>query len=191
MTATEYFRSKGIPITWDTLRIGFEGPRSFPPQVETQELNAFADVRLAGGAEATPEVTDLSILSPGDRQAAIDDLRQLAKHDSDGVDVEHRKWRLFLVDTLIESLPHDPIQGLREMTEFWALLEFPADGPHVVQGRGNSISPPDYYTRDMFETMRKRHLAWLEREQDALRRLSDRSRAPRRGAQRRAVRGRS
>ena len=82
---------------------------------------------------------------------------------------EARKFRLALLEDVLDSLPTDPVDGLIRLTEFWAKWEYPSDSPHVVQGRGNKLSPVDYYTLDTFARLIAEHRAWVEREAGNLR----------------------
>ena len=54
--------------------------------------------------------------------------------------------------------------GIAELTDLWIGLDYPADSPHIIQGRGNNISPRDYYTKKNYDKLYAKNTAWLETE---------------------------
>ena len=91
-------------------------------------------------------------------------LNKLVRTENVDYDLQIRKWRVVLVDRLIEDLPQDPFEGLIELTEFWASLGFPRDCPHIIQGRNNSYTPIEYYTEDFLKISIKNHIQWIKNE---------------------------
>jgi hypothetical protein len=48
--------------------------------------------------------------------------------------------------------------------DFWAQLDYPIDSPHVIQGRGNNITPEEYYTQENYDNIYNMHVDWLKKE---------------------------
>ena len=147
----------------------------FPSLLSPEEVGAYAEERLvtaSGPAEKALIVDLLSLdLRSEPRPVVLDILKRLS--DLDGADpgLQLRKWRLMLLENLLQDLPQDPIEGLNTLTEFWQNFGFPLDSPHEVRGRGNSISPYEYYQSENLVRLLKNHWEWVEDERERLRKL--------------------
>lgn len=102
------------------------------------------------------------------RQAIRDLLLDLSQLNGGDPTIELRKWRLLLLEELLNSIPNDPTYGLTALTEFWQGFGFPQDSPHQVQGRGNEIPPSMYYQDQNLQQSIARHRAWIKMERLAL-----------------------
>ncbi len=51
-----------------------------------------------------------------------------------------------------------------ELTELWVQFGYPEDSPHIIQGRGNNISPTEYYTQSNYDKLYIKNKEWLEKE---------------------------
>jgi hypothetical protein len=61
-------------------------------------------------------------------------------------------------------MPEDPLYGLLALTEFWQSFGFPSDSPHVIQGRGNTISPAEYFQQNNLNRLLSLHRKWIQQE---------------------------
>ncbi|HEU4388194.1 MAG TPA: DUF2247 family protein, partial [Blastocatellia bacterium] len=68
----------------------------------------------------------------------------------------------------LNNLPQDAVYGLVALTEFWQGFGFPPDSPHEVQGRGNTITPLDYYQQENLVRLLACHRAWIKEEKIAI-----------------------
>lgn len=180
MTAFGKLRT-GFPVNWTTLFIGWRGlgPLSpwpdqwaeFPPLLSTDELRAYAEERLASSSNEPERAVILRLLSElddGGRQAITSILSELTRVDGGNQDTELRKWRLILLEDVLDNMPTDAVYGLTALTEFWQSFGFPSESPHLVQGRGNTVTPSEYYQQVTLDRLRARHRAWIEEERAAL-----------------------
>jgi hypothetical protein len=157
-------RNLGFPVTWATVRAGWEGVGNLGRQLTVGDVSSFACQQLEHASAKV--LSDIADLCAGLDEDNIDDvLRRLAPTISSR---EIRKWRAFLLAQLMKTLPESPVDGLAELTAFWNALDFPGDMPHVVQGLGNEISPNEYYTQDNYRMLLDRHRVWLRSEINAL-----------------------
>ena len=75
---------------------------------------------------------------------------------------EFRKWRvIFVMKNLPDNNSNDFISNLLVLGDIWAKLSFPEDSPHIIQGKGNDISPEQYYTIENYNKLLKRHNEWV------------------------------
>jgi len=150
----------GVPLTWETIRCAWEGTGGVPRLITVAEIQAFAlgKVGLSSGDELM-RVADLT--SQDSHDEISDELSQLAPEISSRA---VRACRLLHVHEALDQLPSEPIDGLMGLTSVWGSLGFPADSPHVVQGRGNAITPGEYFTEESFQAILAQHQAWVTAE---------------------------
>ena len=161
-------KGAGLDVNWRTLRLGLEGPAKYLPLLTLHDVESFATEQLESSMASDEAAEVLVGVDNGpDETRAV--LRKLA--DVENCDTEHelRKWRVVLLRQAISHLPSDPLYGLLALTGFWERFDFPFDSPHVVQGRGNTTSPPEYYTEANYRALVQKHLEWIGVETAALR----------------------
>ena len=156
-------RAYGLEVNLGTLLLGLTGPAVFGRQIDLSDVDAIAVERLVAEPDAADAVDVLVAVASG-----LDETRAaLRKHRTAGVaaeELELRKWRLVLLVDEMRRLPSGPVDGLMELTSFWARFDYPADAPHVVQGHENTVSPADYFTDENYRATLARHAGWIQRE---------------------------
>jgi hypothetical protein len=162
---------EGIPVTWGTLAVA-----SDPGHVADSRLTSADVVDIAtnslGSADSRHEeaLVDLAMANPVDDDEVRSRLQVLAKIDGFDQQCEERKLRLIAVDSLLGTLPTDPVHGLLTLSEFWIALGSPSDSPHIVQGAGGDrAAPTDYYTSPHYHEALAAHRQWLAHERANLR----------------------
>jgi len=171
---------------WTTVLVGWNGPGvlspwpdrwvEFPPLISPDEIAAYANDRLAATSDPAEQALIVALSSSDlrteGRETIKDLLAPLSELDAGDPDIEIRKWRLVLLEQVLENMPHDPLYGLMALTEFWQSFGFPSDGPHEVQGKGNTLTPSEYYKQENVHRLVARHYEWVEGEKAALRKQS-------------------
>lgn len=97
------------------------------------------------------------------RQISTSDIIEYAIND-----IENRKIRIAVVNKVVKNKNDNFIHGLKELTELWTGLEYPADAPHTIQGRDNDILPTEYYTQENYNILFEKNKEWLTRELEYL-----------------------
>jgi hypothetical protein len=170
-------------VNWTTVLVGWKGlgvfspwparSADFPPLLSVDELTAYANERLASSSDAAEDDLVVRLLScdlhTESRETITEHLAKLS--DLCGCDSsrELRKWQVVLLEDLLGNIPSDPLYGLIALTEFWQNFGFPPDSPHEVQGKGNTVTPDDYYQESNYQRLVSRHKAWIEQEKTGLR----------------------
>ncbi len=169
-------------INWTTMLVGWNGLGTFspwpdrrdefPPLFSAGELAAFAYERLASSSDVAEQDLIVKLVSLDLHNETRQEIRGLLIHlaEFDGSDptFEFRKWRLVLLEDLLENIPKDAVYGLMALTEFWQSVGFPPESPHEVQGRGNEITPSEYYHDEKLQQMLDMHRAWVRVEKAAI-----------------------
>ncbi len=167
---------------WTTILVGWTGlgvfgpwPErwsEFPPLISAEEIVAYANARIthASSIEEGDLIDQILAhnLRTGTREETRDQLKRLSEVFGGDPALDLRKWRLVLLEELLANLPQDALYGLISLSEFWQSFGFPPDGPHEVQGRGNAISPSEYYQQPNLDRLLTRHLSWIQCEKAAI-----------------------
>ncbi len=162
-------REISIPVNWMTVLVGFAVPPEPGMPLTSEDVINFAIDQMAAGVEPSDEMLAVAGASSMDTELIGAALRRLAAGVTTASAVEQRKWRLLAVCDLVDSLPADPLYALLALTEFWAAMGFPPDMPHTVQGRGNTLSPVEYYTDANRDREVEGHRSWIASEIEELR----------------------
>ncbi len=167
---------------WTTVLVGWDGLgvlspwpsrwTEFPSLVSGEEVSAYADERLASTTDLSEQDLILKLLSVDlrteSREAIKDMLKPLSDLDGGDPAIELRKWRLVLLEQVLENMPQDALYGLMALTEFWQSFGFPPDSPHEVQGKENTITPSEYFQQENLTRLLARHRAWMNDEKAAI-----------------------
>jgi hypothetical protein len=70
-----------------------------------------------------------------------------------------RIWRLVALEEMLENLESDPLQGLINLSYFWAAWEWPSDAPQAMF----NLSAHDYSIEN-YERIIDEHHQWLKSE---------------------------
>lgn len=168
-------------VSWTTVLVGWNGLgvlspwpdrwTTWPPLISAHDIAAYADKRLSRCSGRELDLTVVLVasgLQRETREEIKDLLTPLSKLDGGDPQVELRKWRLVLLEETLVSMPKDALHGLMALTEFWQSLGFPSDSPHVIQGRGNTITASEYYQEENLNQIITRHRSWIEDEKASL-----------------------
>lgn len=181
---------------WTTVLVGWNGLgvlcpwpdrwTEYPALIHGHEICAYCDEQLDISLDPIEQNMILALLALDFQTACRETVRTLltplsvlCKGDPA---IELRKWRLVMLEDTLEHLPEDAIYGLIALSEFWQNFGFPADSPHVVQGRGaNFVGPREYYGQKNFDQLLLCHRTWIEHEKLALQDHMKKSTPPRAG----------
>ena len=168
MSILHEMMDSGFVVDWTTILVGWDCPGNYPSQLSVADVSEHATHLLEANPDQPSEVLHLASTPDGSGDEFDQCIRRLAAHEGGDVVNETRNWRLFLLKRVMKTLGQDPIYGLLKLTEFWSGFDYPADSPHVVQGRHNALSPPEYYSDDMFRQIVHAHEEWINREESLL-----------------------
>lgn len=95
-------------------------------------------------------------------------LKNVCELENIDTEISFKKWRLAVLEEIMNNLSHDCIYDLIELTDFWVSWGNPKNKPHIIQGLDSSISPNEYYTEKNLETILKAHRAWIIEEKQKI-----------------------
>jgi len=167
MTYLERMLKAGIPVNWLTVMVGWDGPGGYDRLLSIPEVASYAAGLLGDDSGHPAEVLKLAAAYDGDIDLVDSCVRKLAAGEKNEPSLELRKWRLVLLEDLLETLGDDPLYGLLGLTEFWAGFGYPADAPQIIQGKGRDLSASDYTPKNYRLTL-EAHRRWAESERTDL-----------------------
>lgn len=157
------FTEKGFKISWTLLNIGFDGSAIFRNQLNGEDIIDYAVSKVAYGDESL-DVILLASSHASNKEEISELLKKLSKNERIGTKIEFKKWRVIYVSKHLPDIQDEYIQGLIELGDIWAMLDFPEDSPHIFQGRNNNITPKEYYNKENYERLLKAHKVWIDNE---------------------------
>lgn len=157
-------QADGLQISWNFLWLGLVGPGHLPPQLSLSCIIDYAQ-DLATRSQEETDLETIAYSAIGEEQQIKDALLRLKlKEDHTAEPQALRCWQKLLLADLLRDLPTDDLQGLADLTSFWAQFDFPDDSPHVIQALSNSLTPQEYYTQENYDAMLRRHHDWVRHE---------------------------
>lgn len=149
---------------WTTVLAGWRGLGRRRDLVTPSDINQVALEKLSTTPDPSRSLVRLASVSEADSDQIDALLSSLASQEQTDHNAEVRKWIVCLLEKQLQELPADPLYGLLQLTEFWADLDFPNYSPHQIQGKGNELSPQDYYTEENYQRAIMRHRDWIKNE---------------------------
>ena len=147
-----------LNITWRMLYRGL-----LEKQISINEIVEYAIEQLEKGDDRI-EICELAGSSDDDLEDIMDTLYKLAKEEKSQDDLEDRKLRAVRINNFLKEKETNCIDGLIGLTELWLELGCPTDSPHIIQGKGNNISPAEYYTDENYNYLYEKNKCWLRDE---------------------------
>jgi hypothetical protein len=159
---------ENISITWGFLLLGFDGPGTLTKQISQQDIIDYClNLHLQGIEDRIVE--DIAFASEDEEELIRNKLNDLSKIENNS-DIDLKTWEYLLLEELIPTLPKDPLRGLLELTDFWSQFNYPKNSPHQIQGRNNTLTPQEFYTRENFNFLLEENKKWLQKTENELKR---------------------
>lgn len=164
------FNKIGFRITWKILYIGFCSSGTFGRQFNGKDIIDYAVEQL--GCDDNAYIYRLAITNENETQEIEQLLYRLSLQENADDSIEKRKIRATIMYVRLQEKETDYIKGLIELMDLWVELDYPEDIPFcIVQGRGNYLSPQEYYTEQNYNAVFCGVKRWLAQEIAALRKM--------------------
>lgn len=149
-------------INWTLLKIGYYGEKNILSQLSKQEIYEYSKEILNEIDEEYDLIVQL--ISAYDDYEFSEILNKLAREENVDYDIQLRKWIVYLVNKELTNISKDYFEGLMQLTELWISLGLPVECPHIIQGKNNTISPEEYYTKETYELLLEKNIKWVNDE---------------------------
>lgn len=149
-------------INYTLLKIGYMGEKDIKPILSKKEIIDYSLEKIKEMESGYELIVEL--ISSNDDIEFNEKLNKLVKKENIDYDLQIRKWIVFLVKDKLNSISKDYFEALMELTELWVSLGIPSNCPHVIQGRNNTISPEEYYTKENYKMLLEKNIKWVNNE---------------------------
>ena len=167
----QQLKELGFRINWTLLKIGYEGQTYLPKLISIDNILQYAECLMETMKSGYESIVQLIISK--DEMEFQDELEKLVMSETVNVSIQQRKLRVYVVQTALENLPADYLNGLFELNDLWVSLGLPNDCPHIIQGRDNLYTPQEYYTQAVFDLLLAKNKQWVLDEIKAIRALDN------------------
>ncbi len=162
------FKELKTDINWKTIYFGWKGIGRKDRLIEINEIVNYAIGTAVNNSDCESEVLEIASIYKGNSDGVEELLKSLSEKELSNDEIEIRKWILILLVEVLKGLSVEPLYGLIELGEFWSQFDYPDFMPFQLQGRGNNISPEEYYTRGNYEKVIESHRKYVDRELEKL-----------------------
>lgn len=163
MNKLEELTKMNFKVTWKLIKIGYLGLEFIQPQLDRKDISDYACIYLKNANDNLEQIVQL-IDEKNDEYEFIQILEKLSNSENSDIELQIRKWVIYLTKKMLENLDDNYVEGLLNITEFWVSLGQPSISPHILQGVENSITVQDYYTEYMYNIIVNKHIKWVEEE---------------------------
>ena len=159
MITLEDFKKNNLKINWKVIDIGCLGSEIFKNELSYNDIINFS---LEEFDEKNKLILRIVASNRDEYQEMGYLVQELANMEKSEYKLAFEKWKLVYIKKNFPKLNKNIIQGLIELNDLWVKLDFPEDGPYILQGVNNNISPKEYYTEKNYRYLYNRHLNWIK-----------------------------
>ena len=157
----------GFKISWKLISIGLFGDVEIPISLTHDDVLDYLNGLLTDINEQTDNI--IALICEKDNYTKFNILLQeLASKDNSNTAIQKRKWRAYLLKTLLDNISKDCLQGLLELIEFWTSMGMPDDCPQTFPSSGKKKTIQDYFTQSSYKFNLDKNRVWLNEEISAI-----------------------
>lgn len=172
MNKLNVLKNMGFEISWKLIDIGLFGDNEIPALLTHNDVVEYLDSLLTNINEQTDNI--IALICEKDDYMEFDRyLKKFVSEDNSDTVIQKRKWRAYLLKTLINNISEDCLQGLLELMEFWISMGRPDDCPQIFPSSDNKESMQDYFTQPSYSFIVDKNRAWLSKEIAAIIKLEN------------------
>lgn len=120
----------GLCVTWKLIDIDLCGTFQIPPQLSKDDLLDYLYNKLNVIDENTDDIISV-VCESDDFDKCKKIVNSLATKDMSDSSLQFRKWRVLLLQNLINEISADYFQGILQLMEFWTIIGIPKNSPNV------------------------------------------------------------
>ena len=163
MNKLKILKNMDFKITWKLIYIGLYGLYKIPVVLTRDEVWDYLSDLLTNINEQSDSIISL-ICEKDDPIKADKILKKYADDDKSDITVQTRKWRAYLLKTLLDNISDDCLQGLLELIEFWISMGRPDDCPHIFPDQEEKNLKHGYFTQTTYNFLVNKNRVWLNQE---------------------------
>lgn len=163
MNKLNILKSLGFKMSWKLVSIGLFGDNEIPAVLTYDDVVEYLHSLLIDVNEQTDII--VALLCEKNNPTKFDDiLKKLASEEKTDLAIQKRKWRVYLLKSLMDDIGKDSLQGLLELMEFWVSMGHPNDCPQTFPNNDSIETVQDYFTQASYEINMSKNREWLNKE---------------------------
>jgi len=163
MTKLNILKNMGFKISWKLISIGLFGYDEIPILLNHNDVIEHLNDLLTNIDNPTDNIIALFIEK--DNLAKFNTvLTEFASKDNSDIDLQKRKWRVYILKNTIDNISKDCLQGMLELMEFWISFGLPEDCPQSFPNKDSIESIQSYFTEDSYKFNLEKNIEWIEKE---------------------------
>ena len=162
MDTIRKLKDMGFKITWNLIEIGLYGKDEIPVLLWKEDVLDYLDYLLSNiNNENDIAIELLCNIDEPDRFKNI--IKKLVTNEKSDVTIQKRKWRAYMVKSLIDNKNSDFLEGLIDLEIFWInIMNWPDDCP--LSFLANRKDVQDYYCQSLYDICVEKNRIWLKKE---------------------------
>lgn len=163
MSKLSVIRNMNLKITWKLIYIGLYGYDVIQPILTDYDVFEYLDDLLTDVNNLTDDIISLVCLKDN-KSEFRKFLQNLANHDESEMSIQVRKWKVLLLQELLNNISKEPLKGLLELMEFWFSIGVTNDCPFVFPDSKDSKAIQEYFSQSSYDIIVADNREWLEHE---------------------------
>lgn len=161
MDTIRKLKDMGFIITWKLIEIGLFGRDEIPVLLWKEDVLEYLDYLLSDINDQNDVAIEL-ICNKEEPERFNNIIKRLAANEKSDVMIQKRKWRAYMVKSLIDNNSDFP-EGLLDLMEFWIIkMHAPEDSP--LSFLDNRKDVQDYYCQSLYDICVEKNRIWLKKE---------------------------
>ena len=152
-------------LDWGIILQGWRGVSGGNYKLQTDYIKDFALKEIEKKCEDISD-TLIELFSAGslEKEEVTELLEDICEQEKINEEVSLKKWRLYMLEEVLDSLSNDCLYDLIHLTDFWLAWGNPEDKPHSIQGMDSEMNPTEYYSDNNYKKLIKAHKDWIAQE---------------------------
>jgi len=162
MNILEKIESMGFKVTWKLIFLGLYGFEGFSASISRSELLDYLKDCLGRNNNQTNKIISLIFEMQNDEEFDLQ-LNTYAENDQSIDIIQCRKWKAYILKTLLDIKYEDYFQGLLTLMEFWVSVGTTNDCPYNFL-RDMSKLTCEFFTESKYQILLEKSSIWLKSE---------------------------
>ena len=162
MDTIRKLKDMGFIITWKLIEIGLSGRDEIPVLLWKEDVLEYLDYLLSDINDQNDVAIEL-ICNKEEPERFNNIIKRLAANEKSDVTIQKRKWRAYMVKSLIDNKNSDFFEGLIDLEIFWInIMHWPDDCPLSFPINRKDVQ--DYYCQSSYDICVEKTRIWLKKE---------------------------
>lgn len=161
MNKLNLLKSLGFKISWKLIKIGLYGYMEIPILLTYDDIHQYLIEVLCDNTCETDKI--VSLILEKENHCEFDKiLNNLEKEDKSDITIQIRKWKVYLLKSILDNSNQDYFQGILEFMKYWTIIYPHMNSPMIFPDE--KISKEEYFTKSTYDYIFNLNRMWFEQE---------------------------